>query len=150
VALLVAVVVGRGGDLARLAALDLAGALGADDASADPTLAVKDVRVSVRTTAGGARVVVVTGVVHNTGPTDRRGVDVEVVVGAQRARARAGSALDALAVGAAANIDALGALPRSPGVDPLVAGARAPFAVVLPASTDDDAVEVRATTESAS
>jgi hypothetical protein len=140
VSLLVAVVLGRGGDVGRLASLDVVGALGLQR---EP-LAVVDVVVTRRHTRAGDAVVVA-GVVVNQTERALRGVGVDVTLGAARVAGVAGATPDPLAVVDAATIDDNAKLQAPAPKDASVApGARVPFVVVAAAPADGTPVSVSA------
>jgi hypothetical protein len=140
VSLLVAVVLGRGGDVARLGSFDVRGAL----LLSPPPIAVDDVRITRRTTRAGD-IVVVAGTVLNQTGRPLAGVRVDVKIGAQVFAASGWSAPDPLAVADVVTLDDVARLQRSRPKDAsIAAGARAPFVVVAPAPVDGTPVSVAA------
>ncbi len=140
VLLMLAVVVGRGGDVGHLAALAAAGALGL---SSEP-LGIEDVVVTRRQTRG-PDAVVVRGVVVNRASQPFERVGVEVTIAGATLRGVVGDAPDPLTAAAATTADDLARLLAAGSWHTaLAAGARAPFVVVAPAPRDGTPLTVAA------
>lgn len=149
--LAVAVVVGRGGSPEKLLEFDIAGALATDD-EAGSHLIIEELHVTRRVIAGNVDVVVISGVVHNTGDEAHKAVRVNVHFGAAadgppEASGYAWSDVNALKLATlpADDISALAeARPKSPAVSP---GDRAPFIIIARAPADGAPVVVAAVKE---
>jgi hypothetical protein len=153
--LVVAVVLGRGGNLARLAQGDVEGAF-AGESAASP-LGIEDTRVSRRVLASGTAIVVVTGVVHNKTDQGVPGARVDVRFGDVDENAPAGPTAPAASGWAWSTVDGVDvdALPdassapalslRPPKSASLAPGDRAPFVVLAPAPPDGARVRITAT-----
>ncbi|MDP2344573.1 MAG: zinc-ribbon domain-containing protein [Deltaproteobacteria bacterium] len=155
--LVVAVVLGRGGSIDRLLALDLLGALAGDDVARP--LPVEELRVTQRRypseRGGGVDVVVVAGVVVHNGDAQHTGLRVEATfedgtkgTGWVNSELTALAVADAFAAGVKPE-DALAALAaRKPTKStPLSPGDRAPFVIVARAPAEGSHVVVVAVPE---
>ncbi len=145
--LLVAIVVGRDGDLEELARGDLRAAVGASSAAGG--LAVEDVRARRRTLRAGGAVVIVTGAVRNRSNKGVPGARVIVRFGddehAPPALGWAWSSVDGIDVDALASVAASQTLSqREPPSASLAPGDRAPFVVIAPAPPEGTQVRVSA------
>jgi hypothetical protein len=129
-----AVVVGRGGSVAGLLALDPVAALALPAPDADTGLFVDDVVVTRRVSSAGLALLVISGVVHHRGEQAFPGVVVEADVDGLMARGHAWTAVTADRLERAATADDIAVLQvlrsSSPTVSP---GDRAPFVIVMAA-----------------
>lgn len=129
--LVVAVVLGRGGNFEAIAAGDWRAALGG--LPADGVLHIDDVHIVRRTVPAGFDVVVVTGVVENTGSVSVPGVRVNArFADGAEASGWVGATIDGTDVDALRSPDEVTALSNSPPGSIALAGAsQLPFVVVL-------------------
>ncbi len=130
----VAVVVGRGGSVTGLLALDPVAALSLPTPDAETGLLVDDVVVTRRVTGAGMPVLVISGVVHHRGDRPFSGVVVEADVAGTVGRGQAWTAVTAAGLEAARGADDIAILQALRSSSPTVSpGERAPFVVVMPA-----------------
>lgn len=136
--LVVAVILGRGGDVEALLTGDIAAAFGGRPDGV--TFALDEVRVARRTQTNGVAFAVVTGFVTNRGMDSVPGARVDVRFGddARVASGWAWSDVDGLDFrGLADAPEALALSARPPKSSPLAPGERAPFVVIAPAPPED-------------
>jgi len=131
---ILAVVVGRGGSVAGLLALDPVATLALPTADVDTGLFVDDVVVSRRVSAAGLPLLVISGVVHHRGERPFPAVTVEADIDGTVARGQAWPAVTPAGIEAARTAEDIAILQAlrssSPAVSP---GERAPFVIVLQA-----------------
>ncbi len=141
---MVAIVLGRGGSIGALLAMDPNGAFAVNQAPGG--LLIDDVRIGVRQTASDLSLLVITGVVHHRGQAPLPGIVVEATLGdGVVARGQAWAVIDGVAVDRASTDDDILALQQASSSSPAVSpGESAPFAIIARAPADLDAVTLTA------
>ena len=141
---MVAIVLGRGGSIGAMLAMDPNGAFAINQAPSG--LMIDDVRIGVRQTASDLSLLVITGVVHHRGQAPLPGIVVEATFGdGVVARGQAWAVIDGVAVDRASTDDDILALQRASSASPAVSpGESAPFAIIARAPADLGAVTLTA------
>ena len=141
---MVAIVLGRGGSIGALLAMDPNGAFAINQAPSG--LMIDNVRIGVRQTASDLSLLVITGVVHHGGQAPLPGIVVDATFGdGVVARGQAWAVIDGVAVDRASTDDDILALQHASSASPAVSpGESAPFAIIARAPADLGAVTLTA------